>query len=231
MMMKSDYLPYIDLPFRQPGNAYHFNTDTVLLGLFLPKLKNKIVLDIGTNCGALLCYAACKEAKMLYGVDLNVSALEYAETNIKELNVPYQLYSQDFREFPVSEIDAIIVNPPFYPDKERKTEGEELALNESNMPLDELFRKSRSILKDNGSIYMIYPADHLNRLLKHAMQNDFSVSLLRPVYDANKNSAIRTLVQLRRGIKDETRVGYPILIKDGKILKDKGAYLDGKEQF
>ena len=231
MMTKSDFLPYIDLPFVQPENAYHFNTDTVLLGLFLPRLKNRVVLDIGTNCGALLCYAAHKEAKMLYGADLNTTALEYAETNLKELNVPYQLYALDFREIPVSEIDTIIVNPPFYPDKERKTEGEELALNESNMPLGDLFKKSRSILKDNGSIYMIYPADHFNCLLKHAMQNDFSVNLIRPVYDMNKNEAIRMLVQLRRGVKDETRVAYPIFIKDGKIVKEKGIYLDGKEQF
>ena len=127
-MTKSDFLPYIDLPFVQPENAYHFNTDTVLLGLFLPRLKNRVVLDIGTNCGALLCYAAHKEAKMLYGADLNTTALEYAETNLKELNVPYQLYALDFREIPVSEIDTIIVNPPFYPDKERKTSVKLLAV-------------------------------------------------------------------------------------------------------
>lgn len=226
-MMNFDYLPYIDMPYKQPEDAYHFNTDTVLLGLFLPDLNNRRILDIGTNCGALLCYAAKKNASILYGLDLNKEALEYADINLKQCGAKFSLFHQDFKDFAIFELDAVVVNPPFYPDKERDSVSENLAMNSSNMPSDELFSKCRSILKDNGSIYSIYPADRLNSYIEAASQNDFSVSMLQPVYDSNKSSAIRVLLKFRRGHKDSTRIAYPVFIKDGNILKDKGIYLNG----
>ena len=225
--MNFDYLPYIDLPYKQPEDAYHFNTDTVLLGLFLPDLNNRKILDIGTNCGALLCYAAKKNASMLYGLDLNKEALEYADINLKQCGAKFSLFHQNFKDFAIFELDAVVVNPPFYPDKERDSVSENLAMNSSNMPSVELFSKCRSILKDNGSIYSIYPADRLNSYIEAASQNDFSVSMLQPVYDSNKSSAIRVLLKFRRGHKDSTRFAYPVFIKDGNILKDKGIYLNG----
>ncbi len=226
-MMSFDYLPYINLPYQQPEDAYHFNTDTVLLGLFLPDLKNRKILDIGTNCGALLCYAAKKNANMLYGLDLNDEALTYADINLKQCSTQFSLFHQDFKDFAISELDAVVVNPPFYSDKERGSLSENLAMNSSNMPSVELFRKCRSILKDNGSVYSIYPADRLNSYIEAANLNDFSVSLLQPVYDYNKSSAIRALLKFRRGRKDGTRIAYPVFIKDGNILNDKGIYLNG----
>ena len=225
--MNFDYLPYIDLPYKQPEDAYHFNTDTVLLGLFLPDLNNRKILDIGTNCGALLCYAAKKNASMLYGLDLNKEALEYADINLKQCGAKFSLFHQNFKDFAIFELDAVVVNPPFYPDKERDSVSENLAMNSSNMPSVELFSKCRSILKDNGSIYSIYPADRLNSYIEAASQNDFSVSMLQPVYDSNKSCAIRVLLKFRRGHKDSTRFAYPVFIKDGNILKDKGIYLNG----
>ena len=190
--MNFDYLPYIDLPYKQPEDAYHFNTDTVLLGLFLPDLNNRKILDIGTNCGALLCYAAKKNASMLYGLDLNKEALEYADINLKQCGAKFSLFHQNFKDFAIFELDAVVVNPPFYPDKERDSVSENLAMNSSNMPSVELFSKCRSILKDNGSIYSIYPADRLNSYIEAEM-SEYEEQLKQMAQEAKDAAEAKTI--------------------------------------
>ena len=65
MKKKTDYLKFIDYEFDQQDCPYKVNTDTVVLGMFLDIMKNKTVLDIGCNTGALLLYAHHKGAKKL----------------------------------------------------------------------------------------------------------------------------------------------------------------------
>ena len=76
---KTDYLRFIDYEFIQDDQLYKSNTDTAVFGMFLDMMKNKSVLDIGTNTGALLLYAHYHGAKYLYGVDIHKEALKIAE--------------------------------------------------------------------------------------------------------------------------------------------------------
>lgn len=218
--MKTDYLPGLSQVYMQPEDGYHFNSDTVLLGLFLGEQKGKTVLDIGTAGGALLCYAAAKGAKLLSGIDCNNEALKYAKMNIPGA----KLQLIDFRDFVCPEVDTILCNPPFYSDQVRKNEVLAWALNQENMPLKELFGKVRSLLKSNGSFYIIYPALALNIMLKAAHQNDFSLIKLRFVYDTQKTQAIRVLGKFKRGSCGECVTEKPIFLRQGKIEERDGVY-------
>ena len=71
MKKKTDYLKFIDYEFIQDDRFIKANTDTAFLGMFLDSMKNKSVLDIGTNTGSLLLYAHYHGAKYLYGVDIH----------------------------------------------------------------------------------------------------------------------------------------------------------------
>ena len=82
MKKKTDYLKFIDYEFIQDDKLFKANTDTAFLGMFLDSMKNKSVLDIGTNTGALLLYAHYHGAKYLYGVDIHSRALKTAEKNL-----------------------------------------------------------------------------------------------------------------------------------------------------
>ena len=55
-----DYLPNTDIYYYQHPDMFHTNTDTALLGEFADIRKKDVVLDIGTNNGALLLYAMRK---------------------------------------------------------------------------------------------------------------------------------------------------------------------------
>ena len=55
--MRKDYFLREDLVLYQDQDAFCFNTDTKFLAHFMELRKNEVVLDIGTNNGALLLAA------------------------------------------------------------------------------------------------------------------------------------------------------------------------------
>ena len=59
MSRRLDYLPnHEEIKIYQDDEMFCINTDTMVLGEFLDIKKKDIVLDIGTNTGALLLYAS-----------------------------------------------------------------------------------------------------------------------------------------------------------------------------
>lgn len=214
MNVRIDYLPFLNCPYRQKIDGYHFNSDTVLLGNFLEPQYHKSVLDIGTQAGALLMYAKSKGAQYLVGIDVFIDILALAQENIKEAN----FYCCQLSEFKHKEFDTIVVNPPFYPYCQRDNIYLETALNEKNLELEVLFLKARSLLKSNGSLFMIYPANRLNYLINKALLNDFSLQKGQFVYDNNKKGALRFLAKFKRGKNSLCLIEKPIYLDNGKIL-------------
>ena len=84
MSRRLDYLPnHEEIKIYQDDEMFCINTDTMVLGEFLDIKKKDIVLDIGTNTGALLLYASKFKPKKLIGIDINEKALELAKENTK----------------------------------------------------------------------------------------------------------------------------------------------------
>ena len=211
-MIVSDFLPFINCKYRQE-DGYHFNSDTVLLGMFLDNLKEKTVLDIGTAGGALLLYAESKGSLDLYGIDIDEKALSLAKNNVPNA----ELECISLNDFKHQEFDAIITNPPFYQKGKEERLKYHKAMDASYMPLEMIFRKSRSLLKSNGSLYMIYPAEYLNQIIKEACDHDFSCIKMTPVYDGYKKQAIRVLLKFKRGTKGECVIYKAWTIDKGMI--------------
>ena len=81
-MLSNDYLPGTKMPIWQDPDMFRINTDTQLLGMFLRIRKGSRVLDIGTNNGALLLYAARLEPAELTGIDPQEKAVLLARRNL-----------------------------------------------------------------------------------------------------------------------------------------------------
>ena len=77
-----DYLFATPYEIQQDPSGYHFSSDTELLGRFLTLNEDDRVLDVGTNNGALLCYAALHDPELLAGIDLFPEVIALAEKNL-----------------------------------------------------------------------------------------------------------------------------------------------------
>jgi Predicted O-methyltransferase len=219
-MKKTDFLPYIDLAIYQDDKYFKVNTDTVCLGLFLDNLYKKSVLDIGTNNGALLLYALKNNAGKLIGVDINAEALKIAEINLKQYSDNFVLYHSRAQDLEIEKVKVIICNPPFF---EMNNITDDLnmknALFEESLMLEDLFKSFRSLLDDNGEIYLIYQADRFNELFLMCLKHKLKIMKMQFVYDVNKENASRILLKLKIGKMSKLHVIKPLFVNDGKIQK------------
>ena len=88
---------------------------------------------------------------------------------------------------------------------------------EENLKIDELFESYRRLIKDNGEIYMVYPADRICTVLSAAESYKFKAMKLRFIYDTKNEYASRILVKFKRGKITKTRVLKPVFIHNGEL--------------
>ena len=217
MSIKKDYLPkHPNIPIYQDDEMFCINTDTMVLGEFLNIYKNDVVLDMGTNNGALLIYASLFNPKKLIGLEINEKALELAESNLKENNISnYELINDNIITYRGEEVDVIICNPPYF-----KTKKEDLCLNkykalakhEAELTLDKLILSIRRNLKNYGTLYFLYLSSRLDEVLDELRKNCFRVKIIKFVFDENKEYSNVVLIKAVKGGKYGMVVEKPIII-------------------
>ena len=219
-MKKNDYLKFIDYEFEQDERFIKANTDTAFLGMFLDSMKNKSVLDIGTNTGALLLYAHYHGAKYLYGVDIHEDALKTAEINLKKYSDTYKLYHSRIQDLNIEPVDVVICNPPFFEmNNIAQDQNFREALFEESLPLEDLFIALRKFMKDNGEAYILYQADRFPEVYDMCKKYKLKIMKMRFVHDINSKHALRVLLKLKIGPMSKIKIYEPVLI-------DRGQYVD-----
>lgn len=215
-MRQNDYLKFINYPIVQDSEMFKVNTDTAALGMFLEPLKNKTVLDIGTNNGALLLYAHYHKAGHLIGVDIHAEALKLAKENISKYTNDFELIKSRVQDLNIEPVDVIICNPPFYEmGNVRSNEYYKTAMFEETMPLDDMFSAFRKNLKDNGEVYTLYPAERLPELFMASERHKMKLMKIQFVHDNKRPYASRVMAKLKIGPMKKVKVLKPIMVKNG----------------
>ena len=198
--LRVDYLQkHIDYKVVQHKDMYHFNTDTCLLGDYIKINKNDLVLDVGTNNGALLVYIINKGG-IATGLDINNDALEIAKLTLKENNFNATLINQDFKTFNSETLyDVIVCNPPYFDTKDETKKNQnyylKIARHEEYLPLSELCKSFARNLKEDGHIFMVYRPSRLNELERKLNENNLYINEFQLVYDLRKKEAKSVLLQ------------------------------------
>lgn len=216
----SDYLKYINYSFSQNDNVFHVSTDTTVLGMFLDELYKKTVMDIGTGSGALLLYAHYKKAGKLTGVDIQDEALKLAEENISRYTDNFELIKADINELEHEKVDVVICNPPFFEvGSVRESDAWNKAMFESELSLDDMFKAFRKFMKENGTVYTLYPAERFNEFYEMCLKYKLKIMRLQFVHDLNRPYAMRIVAKLKIGKMNKLKVEKPIMISRGEIVE------------
>jgi tRNA1(Val) A37 N6-methylase TrmN6 len=214
-MKKKDYLYNSDIAIYQDDEMFKMNSDTRNLGNFLEFKKNDYtILDVGTNNGALLLYASLKnKAKHYYGVDINEKALELAKESMIENGFDnYTFYHSEFQNLKMEQVDYIVSNPPYF-DGEHVSENmdKRRARFAEFLPLEELVKHSKRLLKDRGSLFLVYPSFKLPQVISCLDKYKFGVVRLQFVYDENKEESMVFLLEARKSMKHYSKIFKPII--------------------
>ena len=220
MNMKKEDLMYnyihdSDVYLYQRKDMFRMNTDTALLAHFMRVESDEVILDIGTNNAALLCYAALSKPKMMYGVDVLKEACELADFNLKDRGIPYQIICDDICNVILHDIDVIVCNPPYFPYDENSNSNESIYLktarHEYMLKLDDLCNKVSKLLKDKGRFYMVHRANRIQEIMNTLSKYGLYVKVMQLIYDENKEHAIGILIEAYKDSGYHTNVLKPII--------------------
>jgi tRNA1(Val) A37 N6-methylase TrmN6 len=220
-MIKECYLPnHKEIKIFQSDELFKINTDTQVLGEFLNIYKEDVVLDMGTNTGALLLYANLFHPKKLIGLEINEKALELAKKNLDYNNISnYELINGDINTYTNDPVDVIICNPPYFKTKIDNMSNDKyknLAKHETDLKLDSLIKSISRNLKDNGTLFFLYLTSRLDEVVLELNKNNLKIKEMKFVYDTNKEYSNVFLIRAVKNSDLGLVVDKPIIIKRDK---------------
>ena len=179
--LRLDYLPnHPELKIYQHKKMIKINTDTQVLGEFIEVYKEDVVLDIGTNTGALLLYANMFKPKKLIGLDINEEALKVCEINMKLHNITnYELICDNAMTYVGEEVDVIVCNPPYFKTDENNKSNDKylnLAKHESEFTLEGMIKTAYKNLKLNPNLIIC-------DCLKYQTNEKYDIIYVDPPWD------------------------------------------------
>jgi len=163
----------------QTGCAMKIGTDSLVFGAWIDSnFIPKRILDVGTGTGVLSLMMAQKfpEAEII-SLEIDSEALHTANLNFQhnELGKNCTAFHQDFLTYTdAGFFDLIISNPPYFENSTKSgLENRDLARHTDDLPLSELFNKSKALLSENGCLGLILPQETMAKYLTES--NDLNL--------------------------------------------------------
>ena len=184
-------------------------TDGVLLGAWCP--TGTRILDVGTGSGliARMLMQRCTEAEV-EGIDIDETAVEQARENgVKAFVSSLQEWQGTY--------DLVVSNPPYFqnslknPDKGRQT-----ARHTDTLSYAELVKHSARLLKENGQLALILPAEAEAEVRQLAATEGLYLTRATRVYSKESKPVRRVLMAFSR---DTGTPGYRYT-EDVLVLED-----------
>ena len=209
--------------------AMKVGTDGVLLGAWCPITNNQSpitntpfrVLDIGTGSGliARMLMQRCPEAEV-EGIDIDEAAVEQARENgVKAYCSSLQEWQNDQSQMTNHKYDPIVSNPPYFqnslknPDRGRMT-----ARHTDTLSYAELIHHSARLLKENGQLALILPADAETEVRGLAATEKLSLTRVTRVYSKEGKAPKRVMMAFSRdtGIPEYRYTEDTLVLEDEK---------------
>ena len=184
--------------------AMKVGTDGVLLGAWCPiaaisrRHSAFGILDIGTGSGliARMLMQRCPEAEV-EGIDIDAAAVEQARENgVNAFCSSLQEWQIVNGKCPNGKLyDLVVSNPPYFqnslknPDKGRQT-----ARHTDTLSFEELIHHSARLLKEDGSLALILPAETENEIREIAAHYGLRCTHVTRVFSKENKPARRVLI-------------------------------------
>lgn len=155
----------------QKKDAFRFGVDAVLLANFAVVKRNAEVIDLCTGTGIVPFILAGKtEASKIVGIEIQEEMVEMANRScmFNKLEDKIKFINKDLKDLKflknLSKVDVVTVNPPY----KLKNSGivnpndkDAIARHEICCTLEDVIKACKTVLKDNGRMYMIHRPDRL----------------------------------------------------------------------
>lgn len=189
----NDLVYYDNLKIIQNSDYFNFSLDSVLLpnfALLMPNTRN--ILDICTGNAPIPLIFSRKTKANIIGVELQKEIYDLAirSVSINDLDSQIKIINIDANElvnkYETDTFDLITCNPPYFKYNENSITNDNyiktLARHEVKFKLDDLFKISKKLLKNGGSVCLIHRTDRLIDIISSMKKNNIEPKRIRFIY-------------------------------------------------
>ncbi|OPX20497.1 MAG: hypothetical protein BZ151_03530 [Desulfobacca sp. 4484_104] len=208
----------------QQKRGYRFSLDAVLLGALATLRSGERVIDLGTGCGIVVLWLACRFRDCSFtGVELQPALARLAEQNarLNGLADRVQIVQADMRgvaqHFPTAAFEVVVSNPPYRPLKAGRLNPDTekaIARHELAGSLGTVAHAAAYLLPHGGRLYLIYPAWRLVSLCGILRTHGLEPKTLRFIHSRATAPASLIWLEARKHSREALQILPPLTIYD-----------------
>lgn len=192
----------------QKKDGFRFGVDAVLLANFAKVKKNGTVIDLCSGTGIIPFILAGKtEAKKITGIEIQEDMVEMAKRSVEfnNLNERVQFINKDLKDNKgmksLDKVDVVTVNPPYKLANSGILNPKDkmaIARHEVCCTLEDVIKTSRTLLKDNGRLFMVHRPERLVDILSLMREYKIEPKRIRMVHPNVKKAPNIVLIEGQR---------------------------------
>lgn len=204
--------------------VYKHSVDPILLADFVEVKKRDRIIDLGTGSGVIpICLTKRFKDIEIVGLELQEGLIKTARENIKTHPEPsrrIEIIKGDIRNvksiFDAESFDIVVGNPPYRkaddgrinPDREKA-----IARHEIEITLSEFIKAAKYLLKNIGSVNIIYHPYRLTELLSTMTENKITPKRIQFIHPKIDSKAEMVMVEGIKNGRHELTVMKPLVIQ------------------
>ena len=234
-------LGYKDKYIVQNTQMFNFSLDSVLLPNFVTLNKNiKNILDIGCGNAPIPLILSTKTSALITGVEIQKEVYDLAVKSIKINNLENQIniinadINELYNKFETESFDVITCNPPFFKVSEHsnlnKSDYKTIARHEVKLNLDDLFKISKKLLKNNGYVAIVHRPERLLDILESMKKYNIEPKKIQFIYPKTNMESNILLVEGKKNGNKGLKILPPIYthLENGEYTKQIKKYFEGE---
>lgn len=228
----NDLVYFDNLKIVQNKNYFNFSLDSILLPNFAPITENtKLILDLCTGNAPVPLVLTTKTNAKIIGVELQKEVFELAKESVElnDLSEQIELINDNINnivtKYETDTFGLITCNPPYFKHSEQSitndNEIKSIARHEIHMELEDVFKISKKLLKNGGSVCMVHRTDRLMEIIEKMKNNNIEPKRVQFIYPKINSESNLVLVDGRKNGKTGLKVLAPLYVHN-----EDGSYTD-----
>ncbi|MCB9481023.1 MAG: methyltransferase [Desulfobacteraceae bacterium] len=189
----------------QNKNGYRFSLDPILLAAHIALKGSEKIVDMGTGSGIIPLSIFHRNKNMnfkIFGIEIQKSLSDIAKKNVIENNAcdKIKIINKDINQISQKDIegpcDIVVSNPPYQNQgagRINPLSEKALARHEIKLNLKMLLEKTKSILKNKGHFFVIYPARRTSELIHEMEKIKITPKRIRFIHSFENTSAVMVI--------------------------------------
>ena len=193
-------------------------TDGVLLGAWTNTYNTRRILDIGTGTGLIALMLAQRSDAIITAVDAEENACEQATINFNSSPWTDRLtiVHSKIQDLNADEkFDLVVSNPPYFSGYYYSDDLSRDIARSADILLsyEDLIASAKRLLKEDGRLSLILPADQQERIIGIASQFGLTLSRLTFVKTKSTKEAKRILMEFVNDLSDTEVIEDELIIQ------------------